>query len=187
MKRAITVFLALAVAYGVSSAYDPEAMEQGRKAARYLNDTLRKKLVSSIEDNGPSAGVVVCLYQAQALSAEVERDLSVRVKRTSLKIRNPKNAPDDYEKDLLSRLADRHRKGKLPSEILEDRWEGGKRVYRYAKPLVVDSFCLTCHGKVGEIPPDVRRELEIRYPGDDATGYEMGDLRGIVSVTIPGK
>ncbi len=187
MKRAITVFLAMAVVYGVSSAYDPEAMEQGRKAARYLNDTLRKKLVSSIEDNGPSAGVVVCLYQAQALSAEVERDLSVRVKRTSLKIRNPKNAPDDYEKDLLSRLADRHRKGKLPPEILEEEWEGGKKVYRYAQPLVVGSFCLICHGKAGEISPDVRRELEIRYPGDNATGYKAGDFRGIVSVTIPGK
>jgi hypothetical protein len=187
MKRAITVFLTLAVTYGVSFAYDPEALEQGRKAARFLNETLRKKLVSTVVDSGPSAGVVVCMYQAQALSAEAERNLGVRVKRTSLKIRNPINAPDDYEKDLLSRLADRHRRGKLPPEILEERPVGGKREYRYAKPLVVGSFCLTCHGKVGEIPPDVRRELEIRYPGDNATGYEVGDLRGIVSVTIPRK
>lgn len=187
MKRAITVFLVLVVVFGVSFAYDPDALEQGRKAARYLNDTLRKKLMSSIEVAGPSGGVVVCMYQAQALTAEVERNLGVRVKRTSLKIRNPKNAPDDYEKELLSRLADRHREGKLPPEILEDRWEGGRKVQRYAKPLVVDSFCLICHAKVGNIHPDVRRELEIRYPGDNATGYEVGDLRGIVSVTIPGK
>ena len=170
MKRAITVFLVLVVVFGVSFAYDPGALEQGRKAARYLNEILKKKLVSSIKDTGP-----------------LERNLGGRVEKTSLKIRNPKNAPDDYEKELLSRLADRNREGMLPPEILEDRWEDGRRVQRYAKPLVVDSFCLTCHGKVGDIHPDVRRELEIRYPGDNATGYEVGDLRGIVSVTIPEK
>lgn len=185
VKKAITAMFVLAIVLGKSFAYDTEALEKGRAAARALNDRLRTKLLSTMEAGGPASGVVVCEYQAQALTNEVQRTLGVRVKRTSLKIRNPRNAPDEYERDLLIRLAEKHRQGMLPVEIMEERREGGQRVFRYAKPLVAASFCITCHGRAEEIPPDVRSELEIRYPDDNATGYREGDLRGIVSVIIP--
>ena len=39
-------------------------------------------------------------------------------------------------------------------------------------------MCLTCHGPVEAIPPEVRAVLRKRYPSDQATGYSVGDLRG---------
>lgn len=46
----------------------------------------------------------------------------------------------------------------------------------YAEPLVIDAVCLTCHGSVGS---DVAAALRERYPDDRATGYALGDFRGI--------
>ena len=185
MKRPDTTILAFTVVLTVSFAYDPVALEKGRRAAHELDDTLNRKLEVSMRETGPVWGVIVCSYQAEALTKDVAENLGVRVKRTSLKLRNPKNAPDDYERSLLSRLAGMQERGMLPVEVMEEVREGEERVFRYAKPLVVTSLCLTCHGKGEEIPPEVREELEIRYPGDAATGYSEGELRGIVSVVIP--
>lgn len=182
--RAVLAFLILA---GTSQAFDSVAIEKGREAARVLNRTLRAKMLSSMEEVGPSGTLAVCHYQAQALAGEVAANQGVRVRRTSLRLRNPKNAPDPYERDLLVRLEKLHREGKLPPEVFEEQVTDGKRVYRYAKPLLVESMCLTCHGRGEEIPEGVRRELEVRYPDDGATGYRAGDFRGIVSVVIPQK
>jgi hypothetical protein len=41
---------------------------------------------------------------------------------------------------------------------------------------VIDGVCLTCHGSVGS---DVAAALRERYPDDRATGYALGDFRGI--------
>lgn len=181
----LRILLASMILAGHSLAYDGAVLEKGRAAARALDETLRKKMERSIREVGPSESVVVCVYQAQALAGEVEATQGVRVRRTSLKLRNPRNAPDAYEKALLVRLEELRKEGKLPVEILEERRTDGERVYRYAKPLLVESMCLTCHGRGEEIPDEVRRELQVRYPHDVATGYKLGDLRGIVTVVIP--
>ena len=177
--------LAFLLLTGISFGYDAAAIEKGRAASRALNSTLRAKVMASMAEVGPSGTVAVCYYQAQALAGEVSAREGVRVRRTSLRIRNPQNAPDPFEKELLVRLEALHRKGEIPSEIFEEQVTDGRRVYRYAKPLLVEPMCLACHGRGEEIPQKVRRELDVRYPGDAATGYRAGELRGIVSVIIP--
>ena len=56
--------------------------------------------------------------------------------------------------------------------------------YKYYKPLIIkDKSCLECHGKVYK-NIDLRRKVAEIYPLDRAIGYEMGDLRGAVVVTV---
>jgi hypothetical protein len=50
---------------------------------------------------------------------------------------------------------------------------------------VTKGFCLQCHGPGENISAEVAAILAERYPDDGATGHEKGDLRGLVSVTIP--
>lgn len=185
MRTGIAVCLLLAAGGGTVHAYDEAALSKGRAAASALIDTLRTRMSRSLKDSGPAAAMSVCAYQAHVLADEVERKEGVKVKRTSLKLRNPENAPDAYEKELLARLSARARAGDLPDESLDERRENGRRVYRYAKPLVAGPLCITCHGRAEEIPGEVRKMLETRYPGDAATGYGDGDFLGIVSVVIP--
>lgn len=185
MRMAATVFLLIAAGGGSVHAYDEAALLKGRTAAAALNETLRARMAQSLKGSGPRAAMSVCAYQAQALAQEVGRNEAVTVKRTSLRLRNPANAPDDYEKGLLARFSAESRDGKLPDEYLDERRESGRKVFRYAKPLVASSLCINCHGRGEEIPEDVRRMLEARYPDDAATGYREGEFLGIVSVIIP--
>ena len=43
--------------------------------------------------------------------------------------------------------------------------------------------CLACHGS--EVSPEVREAIAARYPGDRATGFAVGDLRGALWVEVP--
>lgn len=185
MKR-LAVFLFVILFASTASSMDKQtALEKGRVAARALNDILRAKLSEALTGAGPAGAMSVCSSQAQALTAEIRENQGVEVKRTTLKLRNPKNAPDPYEQELLERLDAKAAEGSLPDEVFEPRREDGRRVYRYAKPLTIAPLCLSCHGLEEEIPADVRGRLEEQYPEDRATGYRPGDFRGIVSVIIP--
>ena len=185
MRTGIAVFLLLAAGGGTVQAYDDAALLKGRAASAALDDTLGARLARSLKESGPEGAMSVCAYQAQALADEVASKEGVKIKRTSLKLRNPANAPDAYEKEMLARFSADAREGSLPGESMDERRENGRKVFRYVKPLVVGPLCVTCHGRDGEIPAEVRRMLESRYPQDAATGYAAGDFLGIVSVVIP--
>lgn len=185
MRTTAVVFLLLAAGWGTVHADDEAALLKGRTAAAALNETLRSRLARSLKDSGAGGAMAVCAYQAQALADEVGKKEGVTVRRTSLRLRNPANAPDAYEAELLARYSREALAGGLPDETLDKALESGRKVYRYARPLLVGRLCIACHGRAEEISEDVRRFLETRYPGDAATGYRDGDFRGIVSVVIP--
>jgi hypothetical protein len=180
-----TVAIALACTAAAAMTVEEQALSKGRMAASALSDTLREKLVASMKDSGPAGAMQVCSSQAQALTREVAEKQGVRVGRTSLKVRNPMNAPDAWERQVLSRLQGQAREGKLPDEVFEATEMGGKKVFRYAKPVNIAPVCTGCHGEISQIPEEVRGILKERYPLDQATGYKPGDLRGIVSAVIP--
>lgn len=63
--------------------------------------------------------------------------------------------------------------------------EEGRRELRYVRPLVMAELCLQCHGPVEGIDASTRALIAERYPGDEAVGFAVGELRGIVSVRVP--
>ncbi len=63
--------------------------------------------------------------------------------------------------------------------------ENGKTYYRYYKPLKIQPVCLTCHGDKLTMDKSVREEIKRIYPNDLATGYKVGDFRGVIRVSIP--
>jgi cytochrome c553 len=180
------VLAAVSLVAGPAAAMTEEerALSKGRTAASALSDTLREKLVASLKDSGPEGAMKVCSYQAQALTREVGEKQGVRVGRTSLKLRNPKNAPDAWERQVLARLQAQAMAGNLSDEVFEPAEAGGKKVFRYAKPMKIVPTCIGCHGIPSEVPAEVQRLLKERYPSDQATGYKMGELRGIVSAVV---
>ena len=98
--------------------------------------------------------------------AMVTRELSEYAARTgmgwfrvtSLRPVNPGNAPDAFEQDSL-RSFDQGASERLAL----DRKDDGK-VLRYIAPLVTETSCLSCHSE---------------------HGYQPGDIRGALSITIP--
>ena len=49
------------------------------------------------------------------------------------------------------------------------------------KAIPTGGLCLQCHGTA--IAPPVAEKLAELYPGDKATGFEQGDLRGAFVIT----
>ncbi len=78
---------------------------------------------------------------------------------TSLKLVNPENAPDEFEKKALLQFE----KGNIKDIFSIEKIDNSKYL-RYISPLYVEEGCLSCHAK---------------------QGYKVGDIRGAISVTIP--
>ncbi len=121
------------------------------------------------------------------VGSEVANDFSLmtrcKLKQTSLNIRNPSNAPDEWERKILESFkSNKLQKAKGVGEIQDT---GNMKVYRYLKPLYVSKPCLECHGAKENIRPEISEFLEKRYPDDNALGYKKGDLRGGISMIIP--
>lgn len=154
----------------------------GDSAATALTTTLMGRVRAEVERAGPTGAVSFCSEQALPLTAGVEDALApgLELKRTSDRIRNPDNAPDALEREALAQFAGAAM-GDMPPWFVQGTDDG----WRYYKPMVVAELCTTCHGPVEEIDPEVRRVLAERYPDDHATGYSVGDFRGLVRVSIP--
>lgn len=78
---------------------------------------------------------------------------------TSLKLTNPENAPDEFEKKALARFEQTSIKELVSIETIDKL-----KYLRYISPLYVEKACLKCHAE---------------------QGYKIGDVRGAISITIP--
>jgi hypothetical protein len=142
-------------------------------------------LQASLKEGGPEAAISICRDQAPKLAAEVSREKACTVRRTSLKLRSQKNAPDAWERMGLESFAEQAAQGKDPAglEFYEVVREGGEPVLRYMKAIATGGPCLSCHGR--SLTPGLSVAILSTYPEDRATGYESGDLRGAFSVRKP--
>jgi len=159
-------------------------MATARDAATALGLGLMKALLARLDTGGPDSALAFCADSAQALTARYQL-AGIDVLRTSLRVRNPSNAPDSVEVRVLEYLAGLKAAGTLPTEFVEVRRSGdGTRELRYFRPVMMASGCLNCHGAVNRIKPSIRVVLAERYPEDAAVGYAEGDLRGVVAVRL---
>ena len=165
----------------VEAAKEAAALERARAAGDELTKALLSRLMTEMGRAGPAGAVKVCSEEAQRIASSLSTP-SRRVRRVSMKARNPLNEPNPWETERLGELEALHAKGELPDEYTRIVTEGGSRVLRYLKPIVVRKTCLACHGLSDALAPEVREILKARYPADRATGYKAGDLRGAVSV-----
>jgi hypothetical protein len=154
-------------------------------AAGELLRTLVDRLTAAMDEGGAPHAVEFCSIEAMPLTRLVEAGLEgdLGLKRTSFRYRNQENAPDEAEELALRYFEDAILGGReLPVHYVQRVSEDELRYY---KPLFVGEFCLQCHGDPEAMDPEVRARLEANYPGDLATGYEAGDFRGVIRVTVP--
>jgi len=159
------------------------ALEQARQAASALGGELMKTLRHELSTGGTLEAVRVCSEIAPSIAAKHSHE-GLEVRRVSLKPRNPANAPDAYEERKLSELESLRAQGELPKEISEVVEKDGRRTLRYLRPISIMPPCLKCHGNREKIDPQVLELLQRQYPDDPATGYDLGDLRGAISVSV---
>lgn len=158
---------------------------EGAKLIKTYADSLKDELSAALQAGGPSRAIEVCRAQAPAIAAKVSAESGWTVRRTSHRIRNAASAPDAYESRVLDEFLARLAKGEGPASLMRAEVvdEGGGKVFRLVKAIPIQDMCLDCHGT--QIDPWVRDRLRAAYPDDAATGFKLGDIRGVFSLKKP--
>lgn len=170
-----------AAAPGACFAGEAVAEKKARavEAAREITD-MRSTLAASLIEPGaeitPETFKNVC-GQVGKRAKEIAKSEGFKIRHSSVKYRNPDHAATPEEKLLIKRFdAERD---------LAGTWDtfkrDGKKAHRYSMPIFVEKACLACHGDKDDRPEFIKKN----YPEDNAYGYEVGDIRGMISVTLP--
>lgn len=144
---------------------------------------LQQELMKAMSSGGPVNAITVCSEKAPRIAEQIDVEPGWTIRRTSLKLRNPKNAPDAWEKSVLERFEKQKRDGADVNELEahEVVTTDGRKQFRYMKAISTAALCVNCHG--ADVSADVASELERLYPDDKARGFKAGDIRGAFSVT----
>lgn len=188
--RCLVLLLCIQVAHAADT--DPNAdikphLAKSRTAVKNLGITLKAQLLSAMKAGGPNSALSVCNITAPTLTQAVSNKFSGDVGRTALKLRNPKNAPDAWERKGLENFIAQLKAGADPKtlEYFDVVSADGQKTFRYMKPIMTGPPCLTCHGPT--VAPSLRKKILELYPQDAAVGFSKGSLRGAFTVTLPMK
>ncbi|MBW7902645.1 MAG: DUF3365 domain-containing protein [Rhodocyclaceae bacterium] len=89
--------------------------------------------------------------------------------------RNPANLADEDELAAMQWFRANPERTERLTEI--HRADGS--FYHYTAPIWIEPYCLQCHGERSAAPPSVAADY------DSAYGYQVGDLRGVMSIKLP--
>lgn len=142
-------------------------IERGKAAVQPFKAALQSALQDGMA-RGPAQAVEACRTRAPAIAREVA-GAGVELGRTSHRLRNPANAPRPWVQPLL----DAYRAGERAPRAVD---LGGGR-FGYVEPILTQPPCVTCHGTTLGAP--VAERIAALYPQDQATGFAVGDLRGL--------
>ena len=159
--------------------------DESRLLATQILTQVRGELVKELERTGPIRAITVCKYSVPEITSNLSRQTGMRITRVSLRARNKAlGDPDAWEQKVLLDFEKRVSKGeKIESleyhELVE---EPSGRYFRYMKAIAMMQACMACHGPQNQLSEGVRAQLATEYPLDKASDYQVGQVRGAVSV-----
>jgi hypothetical protein len=190
MKRITTLILLCTLPFGIATADQADAKKRAKESKAVVKQffgQLKGELGKAMKTGGPIKAIEVCNTVAPAIAKEQSEKHGWKVGRTSLKTRNPGNAPDEWERKVLEKFESRVAKGKKAGAYYEVVEENGKKAFRFMKAIVMPPMdkapCLKCHGE--KIDPKIAAKLDALYPQDMARGYKPGMVRGAFTITQP--
>ena len=192
MRKLGAVWMGVSVALflGASHAWSSEDLirqftDEGRVLANRIVSQVRGELLKELERSGPIRAISVCKYSVPEITSNISRASGMRVVRVSLRPRNPSMGdPDVWEQNALLGFEKRASKGENVEgmELVELVQEPAGKALRYIKAVPMTGPCLVCHGPVSQISEVVRAKLATEYPKDLGVEYQVGQVRGGVSV-----
>jgi len=192
MKKLISVALLCTVPVSMAMAEQDDLKkraDESKAVVQQFMGKLKGELGRAIKSGGPVKAIEVCNTVAPAIAKAESEKHGWEVGRTSLKTRNPNNAPDAWETEVLKKFEERAAAGESPAKMayFEVVEQDGKKAFRFMKaigmPPLSKAPCLKCHGE--NIDPAVAAKLDELYPNDMARGYKPGMIRGAFTITQP--
>lgn len=177
MKATRLLFATLLVS-GACVAAEADRLADGKSITAEAFALLSKNLAEAIAKDGVPGAIGFCSEKALPLTSSVGADSGATLRRVSHKARNPKNNADAAELEILTAYRETMNAGKPPEPQLRKQADGTET---YFAPIVLaNPLCLKCHGAPGkDIDADTLAALRKLYPQDEATGFQLGELRGM--------
>ncbi len=128
--------------------------EPGVKTSQYF------KQLGINPDIETADGQVLTLQNPALMTKEISKltnsEEGISFHLTSLRLINPDNAPDEFEKGALERFEQGEK------EVWQITGEGARARFRLMEPLIIQKGCLNCH-----------------------KDYKLGDIRGGICINVP--
>ena len=187
-KNLLTLML-LGFSVFSAQAQDDELLKQSRNLSLSMLKELGGKLQSAMAEGGAINAISVCNLQAPAIANRVSNENQVNVSRVGTRTRNPiMGVPNAWQAKALAQFEAGLARGDKPADMefseTDTKPDGGKE-FHYAKPILMQPMCLSCHGNSQQISSEVNAKLSEIYPNDKAINYQAGQLRGAVVLTRP--
>lgn len=90
--------------------------------------------------------------------------------------RNPNNAADALELEAMEYFRGNKEEKERMVPFTD---ENGHSYYHFSMPIYVEAYCLKCHGEKENAPAAIRSRYDSSYD------YQVGDLRGVMSIKLP--
>lgn len=178
----LIVFLSLSIPSAVSEEDTTHTQierltNEANSIVMTFSEQLKQKLLQAIQAGGFEHAVSVCADEAPKIADGLGRERGWSVKRVSLKPRNSKVAsPDEFETKVLKAFDNHQQQGQSTNIHVEVIGEQ----FRYMKAISTGTICLSCHGE--SVDSSLKQSIKQYYPGDMATGYASGQIRGAFSL-----
>lgn len=151
-------------------------LQRGHQIVSLTFDTLRNSLLKAISSKGMDGAINFCNENAYPITG-IYGD-SVLIRRTSLRVRNPKNKPDSLELLILNEMEELMLSSNMPAASVTRQQPRGE--IHFFKPIILQAMCLNCHGTPDvQIQKITQAKITELYPNDHAVNFKEGDLRGV--------
>ncbi len=174
------VLLASAASFNPTApSLEERALAKGRQAATRTFGLLSSNLLHAIKTSGVTNALPYCSVLADPLTQQVAKELNADIRRVTHRPRNPKGAASAEELELIKRYEAALAKDTNAVAPTLMTNAAGRLVF-YSPIVITNSLCLQCHGTPGtEVRPETLAAIAKLYPRDQATGFKLGDLRGL--------
>lgn len=158
-------------------------VKEGRMIKQAAFRTLSTNLKQAMQEGGVEHALQFCSVEAMPLTDSLSTHYDVQVRRASHRPRNPSNRADSLEmvsiRNYLQQIADE-------KELAPLIYSTRKGMVYHAPIRIPGQLCLSCHGQPGTDITESNLELIRKlYPEDEATGFAVGELRGIWTIQFP--
>ena len=159
-----------------------EFTEVGQSIVKVSFESLSGNLKAAANNGGLSNAIQFCNVNAIPLTDSLSKNFNVKIKRSSLKLRNLNNYPDSLEAYMLDLYVQIQ---KMKKPMVGKALLANNNDVLYFAPIILKSECLKCHGSVGsDIKDETYALIKNLYPKDEAVGFQEGELRGIWSLNF---
>lgn len=167
----------------LDSVRQKEVLASGKEIAGHFKSTLVASLSQAIDEQGYAGAISFCSVNAGHLTDSIANAKHVHIQRVSHKPRNKNNAANNTEIELIKQFIE---SSKTESAAVQPVVVADKDQNIFYAPIFISSpLCLNCHGNAEtEILPEVYEIIKTTYPEDEAIGFKLKDLRGLLKISF---